>query len=106
MVAFNDFSILSHITMAIPTKYYCFPEVFSQTICKCHFLPYQVSVTDTTCTSLYRALYAFISYKYFMLLTILLQDPLIDKWTVLNRINKVTKVADCIMHMLMDKILV
>ena len=40
-----------------------------------------------------------------MLLKILLV-PFIDNWTVFNGINKVTKVADCIMHMLMDKILV
>ena len=40
-----------------------------------------------------------------MLLTILLV-PFIDKLAVFNSINKVTKVADCIMNMLMDKILV
>ena len=40
-----------------------------------------------------------------MLLTILLV-PFIDNRTVFNSIYKVTKVADCIMHMLMYKILV
>ena len=54
---------------------------------------------------MYRTLYTFIAYKYVMLLTILLV-PFIDKWTVFNNINKVTKVPDCIMNLPMDKILV
>ena len=51
---------------------------------------------------MYRTLYAFIAYKYVMLLTILLV-PFIDKWTVFNSINKVTKVADYIMNLLMEE---
>ena len=90
--------------MAIPTNTIAFPEVFSQTICKCHFLHKQLS-KDTTCTSLYWTLYSSISYKPFMLQTILL-FPFIDKLAVFDSINKVTQVADCIMNMLMDKTLV